>query len=65
MLVIRDLVKTYASGVQALKGVNLDLSPGVFGLLGPNGSGFAVGVRYLLKIKAIMKFDSIPYGFAA
>ena len=38
MLVIKDLVKTYASGVQALKGVSLDLSPGVFGLLGPNGS---------------------------
>jgi ABC-type multidrug transport system ATPase subunit len=39
MLVIKDLTKTYASGVQALKGVSLDLSPGVFGLLGPNGSG--------------------------
>ena len=39
MLVIRDLTKTYSSGVQALRGVNLDLSPGVFGLLGPNGSG--------------------------
>ena len=39
MLAICDLVKTYSSGVQALKGVNLELSPGVFGLLGPNGSG--------------------------
>lgn len=39
MLLIRDLVKTYSSGVQALKGVSLELSPGVFGLLGPNGSG--------------------------
>ena len=39
MLVIRDLVKTYSSGVQALKGVSLELQPGVFGLLGPNGSG--------------------------
>ena len=39
MLSIRDLTKTYSSGVQALKGVSLDLSPGVFGLLGPNGSG--------------------------
>jgi ABC-2 type transport system ATP-binding protein len=39
MLVIRDLAKTYSSGVQALKGVSLELSPGVFGLLGPNGSG--------------------------
>lgn len=39
MLVIRDLTKTYSSGVRALGGVDLDLSPGVFGLLGPNGSG--------------------------
>jgi ABC-type multidrug transport system ATPase subunit len=39
MLVIKDLTKTYAGGVQALKGVNLEVSPGFFGLLGPNGSG--------------------------
>ena len=39
MLVIKDLTKTYRSGVQALKGVSLAMSPGVFGLLGPNGSG--------------------------
>jgi len=39
MLAIKELTKTYSSGVQALKGVSLELSPGVFGLLGPNGSG--------------------------
>src|SRR5215211_3952434 len=39
MLVIKDLVKTYASGVQALRGVSLELRPGIFGLLGSNGSG--------------------------
>jgi ABC-type multidrug transport system ATPase subunit len=39
MLVIRDLVKTYPSGVQALKGVSIEQPPGVFGLLGPNGAG--------------------------
>src|ERR1051325_650206 len=39
MLVIKNLAKTYASGVQALKGVSLELHPGVFGLLGPNGAG--------------------------
>jgi ABC-2 type transport system ATP-binding protein len=50
MLVIKDLVKTYASGVQALKGVSLDLSPGVFGLLGPNGSGKTT----LMKIVATL-----------
>lgn len=50
MLVIRDLVKTYPSGVQALRGVSLDLSPGVFGLLGPNGSGKTT----LMKIVATL-----------
>jgi ABC-2 type transport system ATP-binding protein len=37
---IRDLYKTYDSGFQALKGVNLDIFPGeIFALLGPNGAG--------------------------
>ncbi|MFN2407089.1 MAG: ABC transporter ATP-binding protein [Pyrinomonadaceae bacterium] len=50
MLSIKDLTKTYSSGVQALKGVSLDLSPGVFGLLGPNGSGKTT----LMKIVATL-----------
>ena len=50
MLVIKDLTKTYSSGVQALKGVSLELSPGVFGLLGPNGSGKTT----LMKIVATL-----------
>ena len=39
MLAINDLKKTYAGGVQALKGIDLDVAAGVFGLLGPNGAG--------------------------
>lgn len=31
MLEIKELQKTYPSGVQALKGINLRVSPGVFG----------------------------------
>lgn len=55
MLVIKDLMKTYSSGVQALKGVSLELSPGVFGLLGPNGSGKTT----LMKIIAtVLEADS-------
>ena len=50
MLVIKDLTKTYPSGVQALKGVSLELSPSVFGLLGPNGSGKST----LMKILATL-----------
>src|SRR5882762_11965670 len=37
---ISDLSKTYASGFQALKKVNLDIRDGeIFALLGPNGAG--------------------------
>ncbi len=39
-LAVRDLQKTYATGVTALRGVSLDVAEGdFFGLLGPNGAG--------------------------
>lgn len=50
MLIIRDLMKTYPSGVQALKGVSLEIQPGIFGLLGPNGAGKTT----LMKILATL-----------
>jgi ABC-type multidrug transport system ATPase subunit len=50
MLAISNLVKTYSSGVQALKGISLELRPGVFGLLGPNGAGKTT----LMKIVATL-----------
>jgi ABC-2 type transport system ATP-binding protein len=37
---IKDLSKTYATGFQALKSINLDIRRGeIFALLGPNGAG--------------------------
>ena len=40
MISITDLSKTYASGLTALKRVNLDIRAGeIFALLGPNGAG--------------------------
>lgn len=39
-LEVRDLRKTYATGVEALKGITLSVAPGdFFALLGPNGAG--------------------------
>ena len=50
MLQIKQLKKTYASGVQALKGIDLEVGAGVFGLLGPNGAGKTT----LMKILATL-----------
>ena len=39
-LSVRGLIKTYRNGVQALKGIDLDVEQGdFFALLGPNGAG--------------------------
>jgi len=50
MLEIRNLSKTYPGGIQALKGISLDVPAGMFGLLGPNGAGKTT----LMKILATL-----------
>jgi ABC-type multidrug transport system ATPase subunit len=50
MLKIRELTKTYSSGIQALREISLDVPAGMFGLLGPNGAGKTT----LMKILATL-----------
>ncbi len=49
-LVVENLSKIYRGGVHALRGVRLDLGPGVVGLLGPNGAGKSTLMRILATI---------------
>jgi ABC-2 type transport system ATP-binding protein len=51
MLEIRDLSKTYANGVQALKNVTLQIPNGMFGLLGPNGAGKSTLMRTIATLQ--------------
>lgn len=39
MISIQSLTKTYKGGIQALRGIDLNIDGGMFGLLGPNGAG--------------------------
>src|SRR5699024_7982153 len=52
MLKIRELSKTYDNGVQALRGVSLDIPRGMFGLLGPNGAGKSTLMRTIATLQA-------------
>jgi ABC-2 type transport system ATP-binding protein len=51
MLQIRELSKTYANGIQALKNVSLDIPTGMFGLLGPNGAGKSTLMRTIATLQ--------------
>jgi ABC-2 type transport system ATP-binding protein len=45
---VRQLMKTYPGGVEAVKGIDFDVGPGeVFGLLGPNGAGKSTTIGML------------------
>jgi len=51
MLVIDQIHLTYPNGVQALKGVRLNIPNGLFGLLGPNGAGKSTLMRILSSLQ--------------
>ena len=50
-LSIRGLSKTYPNGTHALKGISLDVPPGMFGLLGRNGAGKSTLMRILATLQ--------------
>ncbi|MGB5927079.1 MAG: ABC transporter ATP-binding protein [Cyclobacteriaceae bacterium] len=50
-LIISNLSKTYANGVQALQNVSLDVPKGMFGLLGPNGAGKSTLMRIIATLQ--------------
>src|SRR5690349_24694003 len=50
-LSFRKLVKTYKNGVQALKGIDLDVEEGdFFALLGPNGAGKTTAIGIITSL---------------
>ena len=50
-LTIRNLQKTYAKGVTALKGIDLDVADGeFFALLGPNGAGKSTAIGIIASL---------------
>jgi ABC-type multidrug transport system ATPase subunit len=51
MLVIQELSKTYANGIQALRDISLEIDCGIFGLLGPNGAGKSSLMRTLATLQ--------------
>jgi ABC-2 type transport system ATP-binding protein len=49
-LKVENLSKNYRGNVQALRGVQISLRPGILGLLGPNGAGKSTLMRILATV---------------
>jgi ABC-2 type transport system ATP-binding protein len=61
---VRELSKTYPGGVEALRGIDFEVSPGeVFGLLGPNGAGKSTAVGILTGTIAPTSGRALVAGF--
>lgn len=50
-LTIKNLSKTYPNGVKALNGINLEITNGMFGLLGANGAGKSSLMRTIASLQ--------------
>ncbi len=62
-LSIKNLTKTYPNGVKALNGINLEITNGMFGLLGANGAGKSSLMRTIASLQepssGIISFNDI------
>jgi ABC-type multidrug transport system ATPase subunit len=47
MIEINNLTKTYPGSIQALRGIDLSIGSGMFGLVGPNGAGKTTLMRII------------------
>ena len=62
-LAVKGLEKTYASGTEALKGINLDIKEGDFlGLLGPNGAGKSTLIHCIMGLAVPTKGTAFVFG---
>ncbi len=52
MIEVKQLFKTYGGKVQALRGVDLEIGSGMFGLIGPNGAGKTTLMRIMAGLLA-------------
>ena len=60
-LSLRELRKTYDNGVEALKGVSLDVAPGDFyALLGPNGAGKSTLIGIVSPEVLLTRDETMP-----
>ncbi|WP_290516133.1 ABC transporter ATP-binding protein [Alcanivorax sp.] len=64
-LTIRNLTKTYANGVQALKGIDLEVKKGdFFALLGPNGAGKSTTIGVISSLVNKTGGDVSIFGYS-
>jgi ABC-2 type transport system ATP-binding protein len=64
-LTIRNLTKTYASGVEALKGIDLEVQKGdFFALLGPNGAGKSTTIGVISSLVNKTGGDVSIFGYS-
>ncbi|MBN2548209.1 MAG: ABC transporter ATP-binding protein [Anaerolineales bacterium] len=62
MITIHNISKTYHGDVQALRGLELEIGAGMFGLVGPNGAGKTTLMRILAGLVTPSAGTAIIFG---